>query len=649
MALAESRAYEQRGRYDLAWAAAHRALEAAQRPADRADALSQLALLRYRMGRFDEAESLASQSLNLAPASYSSVWSNLILGLCATTAGQLETGEAHYRRAEDLSLELGYDYGRALVLINLGHMVYWMRGQYALALDTSDESRRLYSALGLSIMSHVTFHAIIAVRMGDRERARQALAELAKIVPPGSWQAGQFANLSARLAILNEDFDQADQWLQRAKAIADATGDSLVGATVLTTLSAYWRAREQPAQALDWSATAIDQARRKPFRLGEETALTEHGRAAWALGDQAGAMADWAAAQHIAQELGDAVGLAEATLLLAAAQQATGAPQAESTWLEVARLIQFRELGFVLENERDLAFPSLVAYSRSADSTVRAAAEQLLARLETVPPRSLHIRGLGQFTVRQGARQVPDRSWARRRAGEVFRFLLLQPNHSAAREVVLEHLWPDQEPEAAQSLLYQATSTLRRILEPDLPDRFPSRYLAATADTLALLLPPGSQLDFVEFEQTLAPLLRDPDPPFQTEPAQQGAAQTRAAELEAALQTYAGELFPADRYADWAAAARERLALLHQAGLLRLAQSYLAAERYDLALETSRRLLGLDPWREDAALAGMQACLATGDRPGALRLYLTLEQNLRQDLHISPRVDLQQLAASLRD
>ena len=45
----------------------------------------------------------------------------------------------------------------------------------------------------------------------------------------------------------------------------------------------------------------------------------------------------------------------------------------------------------------------------------------------------------------------------------------------------------------------------------------------------------------------------------------------------------------------------------------------------------------------------MQAYLALNNRPAALRLYLSLERALQSELQLSPRKDLQDLAASLRD
>jgi len=45
---------------------------------------------------------------------------------------------------------------------------------------------------------------------------------------------------------------------------------------------------------------------------------------------------------------------------------------------------------------------------------------------------------------------------------------------------------------------------------------------------------------------------------------------------------------------------------------------------------------------------GMEACLAMGDRAGALRLYLTLADRLQEDLDIEPGAELRAFYQSIR-
>jgi DNA-binding SARP family transcriptional activator len=184
----------------------------------------------------------------------------------------------------------------------------------------------------------------------------------------------------------------------------------------------------------------------------------------------------------------------------------------------------------------------------------------------------------------------------------------------------------------SQGLFHQATSTLRHILEPDLPDKFPSRYLSFDGDRLMINLPPGSVVDFEQFEQRLPEAIEN------------GGLDA----LQKALGLYVGDLFPIDRYADWSAGRRDHLEELYLRGLLALGQVYFAQEQYYPALNCARSIIQRDNWNEDAVLLGMRAYFRLGDVPRAIRLYNNLKETLAEDLQLQPRSDLRALADQMR-
>jgi DNA-binding SARP family transcriptional activator len=158
---------------------------------------------------------------------------------------------------------------------------------------------------------------------------------------------------------------------------------------------------------------------------------------------------------------------------------------------------------------------------------------------------------------------------------------------------------------------------MTRVLESDLPDKFPSRYLEVDEGRVTLHLPIGTRLDFEDFEQQVC--------------------DERWAE---ALALYGGDLCLDDRYADWAAAPRERYAQLHLRVLVVQAQLDFDAHDYTQALERCRHALTIEPWHEAAVLLAMRAHLAQNDRPNALRLYRTLERALHDELGLAPMPEL---------
>lgn len=639
LALTEARAHERAGRIPQAMETAQSALEAARSlgyAGGIAGGLTHCALVHYRLGHYAECAQLSAEALAVTDHHPEAVTALHLLGLCASETGNPAQAEEHFHRAADLSRQVNYPLGRALALHNLAALVYFPEGKFDLALTAAAESHQINAALGSPNWGYPMLKAGIYLQLGDREQTRSALDELARHVVPGSMFDGVHCYVSALLALGEDDLERAETLVKRARSIAEATGNPMLNVFVRAAASRYYRLRGEAPAACAWADDALALARRVGFRHLEGQMLIERALAAWQGGDAAAAEESLGCAAEMFTPLGAEYELARAAFFLAALYHQLARPEAGAAWLEAARRIRLGGYGFILEWERALAFPLMAAQARSPDPEARAAAEAMLDQLAKIAPLPLRVVGLGRFEVWQGRRRIPDREWARRRAGELFRFLLLRPHHTAAREAALDSLWPDQPPKAAQAQLHQATSALRRLLEPDLPEKFPSRYLCVEIDQIELRLPSGSRVDFEQFERAISPMTKG------------DGGRDGADSVSAALDLYGGELFPPDRYADWAAPRRERLAELHLRARLALAQHQLSAGDARAALAHCRAVLAADPWREDAVLAGMTACLALDDRPAALRLYRDLENALRDEFGIAPRADLRQLAESLR-
>jgi DNA-binding SARP family transcriptional activator/Tfp pilus assembly protein PilF len=621
-------------RAGLALEKARHAAEAAANTGAIAAAQVCVAYCELRLGHYDRARIMAEEALvHASPQARARADAWRILGDCAHEAGNLAAAETFYQQAIDLGRQLGSAYVLHRCLHSLSACVYIPRGQFELALAADKESLRLARDLDMHDeiwLPLVTMGWIYRVT-GQYERAQAIVQEMRSTVQPGSLAEGYYYCLTADLAQDGQDPESALALYARARSIAEAVGDPGLGAELRLGLSRYHRTfpstsagrRGGASAALDWADDALAIASRAGSRDLQGWALIERGRAAWEIGDLAAAERDFRAAIEGSMLLQANLDLARAHLMLAALLHGQRHAEAGAAWLEAASKIASGGYAFLLEQERALAFPLIAEYMGSDDPAIAAISSTLLSHLARVPP-PLHVVTLGRFEVRRGAQAVPDQAWRRRRAGELFRLLLVSPGHLLSREQVFEALWPEKSPRSTQALFYQATSALRRALEPDLPDKFPSRYLEVEEGQVILHLPPDSWIDFVAFRQHL---------------------QTQ--DWEAAVAIYGGELFPGDRYADWAAAPRERLIQELIRAARAVARQRLERQEFSAALEACRRVLALEPWQEEAVLLGMQACVALNDRAGALRLYQELERGLAEALGIAPQAELQRVYRSL--
>jgi DNA-binding SARP family transcriptional activator len=199
----------------------------------------------------------------------------------------------------------------------------------------------------------------------------------------------------------------------------------------------------------------------------------------------------------------------------------------------------------------------------------------------------VNIKLLGGFRVSVGDRTLREDAWRLKKAASLVKLLSLAPNHRLHREQVMDLLWPNLGTRAASNNLRQALHAARRTLASDPASG--SLYLASENESL--LLCPGSTplwVDAEAFEEAARAARRSRDP----------------ATYQAALELYAGELLPQDRYEEWAEQHRQRLRETYLSLLLGLAHAREERREYDSAIEALGRVVAEEPAREEAPRGG---------------------------------------------
>jgi DNA-binding SARP family transcriptional activator len=627
---------ERAGDVSAAFQQAKRALEQArslQQPDSLVAAQNCLATLHFRTGHHAEAQDYAAQTLSIAPSD-STTYTDalLILGNCAAETHSLIEAEAYFHRAANLSRLIGYPLAQLRSLHGLGQGVYLPRGQFDLALAAEQEVWRIaqeeawhsWRPFPLTTMAWV-------YQLTQRASlARETLRQLSAVIAPHTLHQGYHDYLLATVEQDEGSATDAHALLIQARSVAEAIGEPGLSVLVRLGLSRHERVARKFAEAHHWATDAVDRATRSNYQHLRGLSLIERARSAWQLDDVSAAESDLRAAIDVLIPLQTNFDLARAYVLLAAllhrcpSASLRSAQDAQAVWLEAVSRIISGGYAFLLEQERASAFPLLAHYLADTSPEVAAISASLLNHLNRVPPPPLNILTLGKFEVSQHGQTIDKSAWHQRKAGELFRLLLISTGHTLTRDEIIETLWPDKSIGQAQPLFHRATSQLRRVLESDLPDKFPSRYLEVDEGRVVLHLPIGSRIDFEEFEQSVC-----------------------REQWSEALACYGGDLFPDDRYADWAAALRERLIQRYLRILITQAQLDFSAADYAETLDRCRRALAIEPWHEAAAYLVMRAHLAQNDRPSALRVYRTLERTLHAELGLAPMPELQALFRSI--
>jgi predicted ATPase/DNA-binding SARP family transcriptional activator len=238
-------------------------------------------------------------------------------------------------------------------------------------------------------------------------------------------------------------------------------------------------------------------------------------------------------------------------------------------------------------------------------------------RNKAAQPEMLRVVLLGRFEVSVGPRVVGEEGWRLRKAAGLVKLLALTPEHRLHRDQAMDKLWPDLPPRAAANNLYQALHVARRTLGPGAS---PPRYLQLRGERI-LLNPEGRiWVDVIAFERAAALARRSRE----------------ASAYESALDIYAGELLPTDRYEDWADDRRRELRDVYLALLVEVGHLYEKDGKLQLAIEALSRVVAVEPTHEEAHVGLMRLYAAAGRRFDALRQHERLREVLDKELGIEP-------------
>lgn len=216
----------------------------------------------------------------------------------------------------------------------------------------------------------------------------------------------------------------------------------------------------------------------------------------------------------------------------------------------------------------------------------------------------LELRCLGPFEVLQRGVPVPAESFTRSKALVLLKLLAVRMGAPVHREVLIEQLWPEVEPQLGANRLHGVVHDLRAVIEPNRAGR-EWRYIRNRGDFYYLDVNAPVKLDLARFRRLVAEGLR-------AGPKQEGDA---IAGLEAALGLYRGELLEDDPLAEWCEAERAELKECHIKALLRVAELHARRGCTEEALGFLRRAKRAAPDRDEEIGARMRL-LAEQVRPG---------------------------------
>jgi LuxR family maltose regulon positive regulatory protein len=246
----------------------------------------------------------------------------------------------------------------------------------------------------------------------------------------------------------------------------------------------------------------------------------------------------------------------------------------------------------------------------------------------------LQIQTLGAFrVVRNGQTPIEDQEWGGRRTKLLLKAIVVHGMQDIPKDILIEDLWPDCNPEASSRNFKVTLHRLRKILEPDLGRHNRSAYIHLK-DNLISLDGARCRVDVQRFLQHCKDIKRA------------ALAKENQTILELgrqALALYQGEFLPDDPYAPWVEMKRLALKDEYIATLMTMAQIHCSQEQWEAAAKCCRSALSADPCLEQAGAMLMQVLIRAGYRSDAIKVYEQLRAALDKELGLAPDSNLTNL------
>lgn len=232
---------------------------------------------------------------------------------------------------------------------------------------------------------------------------------------------------------------------------------------------------------------------------------------------------------------------------------------------------------------------------------------------------SLEILLLGGFQLRKGDQAI-DLPGRRERA--LFAYLATPAGASRSRDKLAGMLWSERGDKQARDSLKQALLRLRKALNGMQAPALLSDRESVTLDSAAV------SVDVAEFERLVG----------------EGTPEA----ISRAMTLYRGDLLDGlevrdPAFEEWLLVERQRLRDLAREALAALLARHVADRVHEQAAAVARRLVALDPLREDAHRALMRIYAEQGQTALALKQYQTCRDRLQVELGVKPEPETEHL------
>jgi ATP/maltotriose-dependent transcriptional regulator MalT/two-component SAPR family response regulator len=259
---------------------------------------------------------------------------------------------------------------------------------------------------------------------------------------------------------------------------------------------------------------------------------------------------------------------------------------------------------------------------RGGNPAIRQAASQLLKELPRASARGLQVFFLGKFRVMNDGREIPSAAWKSRKAKTLFQYL----THSRQRgytnkEILMELLWPEEDPTLTAKRFHVALASLRKTLEPKIERSIPSAFISRVGDSYGIDPGEDGWADTDKFTEELRLAGEEKD------------AERSISHLLNAESYYGGDFLQEEPYSEWCMEARDKYKRDYLQLLKRIAAHYEHQGDHARAIEYCNKYLEVDKYAEDVCRSLMISYWEIGDKLRMALVFKRCREHITRELN----------------
>ncbi len=252
---------------------------------------------------------------------------------------------------------------------------------------------------------------------------------------------------------------------------------------------------------------------------------------------------------------------------------------------------------------------------------VQRAINEIMGFMPRLPPPPLRVCFFEQFRLFVGDREVGADKWKSKKARTLFKYLTAMRHKGyLEKDILMELLWPDEDPQKSGQRFHVAMAALRKALEPGIPKGIRSSYILRSGQSYRIETGETGQVDIENFSREVDLGTKAKTP------------KTAMEHYRTAVALYQGDFLEEDPFEDWCTNERDRYKQAYLVLLNKIIEYRELQKDYSGCIRTANTYLRNDKYAETIIRRLMNYHALTGNRPMITQIYKKFQQTIEAEL-----------------